>query len=336
MTTSPPRPSLIGLAKIRARQGRIEGHRVQTTLKSPVRLHGVGLHSGASVCVTVHPAPARSGIVFERIDLPLGRSARSIRVGPGALVETALCTRIGNAAGATVSTIEHLMAALAGCGIHNARGTLDGPEVPILDGSARPFVQAFLAAGVRRLAAPLSAIRVLRTIEVHAGEAFARLEPAPHLSIGFEIDFPEDPAIGRQTKVLDMVNGSFVHELSDCRTFCRQRDVEAMRAAGLALGGSYDNAIVVEGARILSPGGLRRDDEPVRHKMLDAMGDLAVAGAPILGRYTGFRAGHALTGRLVRALMADPTAHACVTLGPEDAYSLPGAGLTEADLARVA
>ena len=311
---------------------------MQTTLKSPVRFEGIALHSGALVRLSVHPAPADHGVVFERVDLPLPQAQRLVPVGPDTLIDTALCTRIGRpeAPEVGVSTIEHLMAALAGCGIHNARIRIDGPEVPILDGSARPFVRALLAAGLRRLEAPLMAIRVLRPVEVTQGAAFARLEPAPHLSIGFEIDFPDDPAIGRQQKALDMVNGAFVRELSDSRTFCRQRDIEAMRASGLALGGSYDNAVVVDGARILSPGGLRHADEPVRHKMLDAMGDLAVAGAPIQGRYTGFRAGHTLTGRLVRALMADPSAHARVQVSPADAYALPGAGLTAADLVRVA
>lgn len=304
---------------------------MQTTLKGAVRFLGVALHSGRTVRLAVHPAPAHSGIVFERIDLDLPRAQRSVTVGPDALIESPLCTRIGNADGVTVSTIEHLMAALAGCGIHNVRITLDGPEVPILDGSARPFVQAFLAAGLRRSRAPLQAIRVLRPVEVRAGDAFARLEPAPHLSIAFEIDFP-DAAIGRQSGDLAMVNGAFVRELSDSRTFCRQADVDAMRASGLALGGTYDNAVVVEGARVLSPGGLRHADEPVRHKMLDAMGDLAVAGAPILGRYTGHRAGHTLTGRLVRALLADPATHVRVTLAADQAHALPGAGLVAADL----
>lgn len=311
---------------------------MQTTLKSPVRFEGVALHSGAMVRLSVHPAWAGAGIRFERVDLPLPAARRIVPVGPDTLIDSALCTRIGrpDAPEVSVSTIEHLMAALAGCGIHNALVRIDGPEVPILDGSARPFVRAFLAAGLRRLDAPLMAIRVRRTVEVAHGAAFARLEPAPHLTIGFEIDFPDDPAIGRQAKALDMVNGAFVHELSDSRTFCRQRDIAAMRAAGLALGGSYDNAVVVDGARVLSPGGLRHADEPVRHKMLDAMGDLAVAGAPILGRYTGFRAGHMLTGRLVQALMADPAAFERVPVSPADAYALPGAGLTAADLARVA
>lgn len=309
---------------------------MQTTLARAVRFSGVALHSGKAVALSLHPAPADTGIVFERIDSALSRADRQIAVAPAALIETALCTRIGNAAGLTVSTIEHLMAALAGCGVHNAWVRLDGPEVPILDGSSRPFVEAIMAAGLRRQRAPLTAIRVLRPVEVRAGEAFARLEPAPFLTIHFEIDFPDDPVIGRQEKALAMCNGAFVRELSDSRTFCRQREVEAMRASGLALGGSYENAVVVDGAQVLSPGGLRHADEPVRHKMLDAMGDLAVAGAPILGRYIGFRAGHTLTGRLVKALLADPAAHARVVLDADDAHSLPGAGLTAADLARVA
>jgi UDP-3-O-[3-hydroxymyristoyl] N-acetylglucosamine deacetylase len=273
-----------------------------------------------------------TGIRFERIDLDMPAAQRRIAVYVDALIEASLCTRIGNAAGVTVSTIEHLMAALAGCGIHNARVTLNGPEVPILDGSSRPFVAAFLAAGLRPQRGPLTAIRVLRPVEVRMGEAMARLEPADHLSIAFEIDFPQDAAIGHQTKDLAMCNGAFVRELSDSRTFCRQTDVEAMRAVGLALGGSYENAVVVQGADVLSPGGLRHRDEPVRHKMLDAMGDLAVAGAPILGRYVGRRAGHTLTGRLVRALMADSTAHERVVMSSDDAHALPGAGLSLRDL----
>jgi UDP-3-O-[3-hydroxymyristoyl] N-acetylglucosamine deacetylase len=305
---------------------------VQTTLNSTVRFVGVALHSGLPVSLSVHPAPVNTGIVFERTDLSLPAVARRIPVRPDALIEASLCTRIGNPSGITVSTIEHLMAALAGCGIHNARVALDGPEVPILDGSARPFVAAFFAAGLRRQSAPLTAIRVLRPVEVRAGDALARLEPAEHLSIAFEIDFPLDAAIGHQSKDLAMCNGAFVRELSDSRTFCRQTDVDAMRAVGLALGGTYENAVVVQGADVLSPGGLRHRDEPVRHKMLDAMGDLAVAGAPILGRYVGRRAGHTLTGRLVRALLADPTAYARVIVSEDDAHALPGAGLTAQDL----
>lgn len=296
-----------------------------------VRFDGTALHSGEAVSLTVGPAPAGHGVVFERLDLDRPAVERRIRVSPEALIEANLCTRIGNDHGVSVSTIEHLMAALAGCGIHNALVTLDGPEVPILDGSSRPFVAAFVAAGTRTQKAPLRAIRVLRPVEVRVGDAWARLEPAEALSIAFEIDFP-DAAIGRQTCELELANGTFVRELSDCRTFCRQADVDFMRANGLALGGTYENAVVVQGDAVLSPGGLRRVDEPVRHKMLDAMGDLAVAGAPILGRFIGHRSGHTVTGRLVRALMDDVTAWEWVIVDGEQAHRMPGAGVCPEDL----
>jgi UDP-3-O-[3-hydroxymyristoyl] N-acetylglucosamine deacetylase len=304
---------------------------VQTSLITAAHFSGVALHSGRDVAVSVLPAAANTGIVFERIDLDGPAATRLVPVCADALVEANLCTRLQNAAGTAVATIEHLMAALAGCGIHNARILIDGPEVPILDGSARPFVAAFIAAGVERLNMPLHALRVLRSIEVREGAAWARLEPAPVLEIAFEIDFP-DAAIGRQTKSLVLRNGTFVRELSDSRTFCRQADVDFMRANGLALGGSYENAVVVQGDAVLSPGGLRHADEPVRHKMLDALGDLAVAGAPILGRYIGHRAGHTLTGRLVRALLADPSAFERIQITDSQARDLPGAGICAADL----
>ncbi len=304
---------------------------MQTSLSIPTWFDGVALHSGKAVSLCVHPAPAGHGIVFERSDLDLPRAERRIAVSPAALIEANLCTKIGNDHGVTVATIEHLMAALAGCGIHNALVTLDGPEVPILDGSSRPFVAAFVAAGFTELAAPLRAIRVLHPVEVRMGEAWARLEPADALSIAFEIDFP-DAAIGHQAWELELCNGTFVRELSDCRTFCRQSDVDFMRANGLALGGTYENAVVVQGDAVLSPGGLRRANEPVRHKMLDAMGDLAVAGAPILGRYVGHRAGHTLTGRLLRALLDDAQAWEWVVVSDRQAHSLPGAGVCAEDL----
>ena len=296
-----------------------------------VRFDGTALHSGDAVALTVRPAPAGHGVVFERLDLDRPARERRIRVSPEALIEANLCTKIGNDHGVSVATIEHLMAALAGCGIHNALVTLDGPEVPILDGSARPFVAAFVASGTRAQNVPLRAIRVLRPVEVRMGDAWARLEPAGTLSIAFEIDFP-DAAIGRQTCEMELANGTFVRELSDCRTFCRQEDVDFMRANGLALGGTYENAVVVQGDTVLSPGGMRRVDEPVRHKMLDAMGDLAVAGAPILGRFIGHRSGHTLTGRLVRALMAEASAWEWVVVDGAQAHRMPGAGVCPEDL----
>ena len=302
---------------------------MQTTLQTAVRFRGTGLHSGNKARLTIRPAPADHGIVFRRTDRNPGAS--DIPALWQFAEPAQLCTRIRNAAGTHVETIEHLMAALAGCGIHNALIEIDGPEVPILDGSAAPFVRAFLGAGLRVLDAPLRALRLHEAIEVRAGAAIARLDPAPQLRISFAIDF-EDAAIGRQSKQLTMANGSFVRELSDSRTFCRQRDVEAMRAAGLALGGTYHNAVVVEGARVLSPGGLRHADEPVRHKMLDALGDLALAGMPLLAAYTGVRAGHAVTGQLLERLFATPDAWEIVTLSPAEARKLPGAGVGLDDL----
>lgn len=290
---------------------------------------GFGLHGGAAVRMVVHPAPAGHGIVFLRTDVA-GDEAR-VPAHWEAVVPSKLCTLIANEAGVSVSTIEHVMAALAGCAIHNALIEIDGPEVPILDGSAVPFVEAFLAVGTLALDAPVRAIRILRPVEVREGEAWARLEPAETLEMSFEIDF-DVPAIGRQVKRLNLANGAFVRELSDSRTFCRQVDVDVMRANGLALGGTYENAVVFEGDRVLSPGGLRHEDEPVRHKMLDAMGDLALAGAPIMGRYTGMRAGHALTNRLLRAVFADAQAWCEVEVGGIAGRKLPGIGVHAADL----
>ena len=248
---------------------------------------------------------------------------------------TPLCTRIVNAAGVSVSTIEHVMAALSGCGIHNALIDLDGPEVPILDGSAAPFVRGIMARGVRHLAAPVRAIEVLAPVEVQTKAGWARLEPGQGLTMNFHIDFP-DAAIGTQDKRLDLANGAFVRELADSRTFCRQSDVEAMRRNGLARGGSYLNAVVVDGADILSPGGLRHADEAVRHKMLDALGDLYTAGAPILGHYTGFKAGHALTNLLLRELFATPEAWRLTLCDERLAAQLPGVGVEREEIPAVA
>lgn len=302
---------------------------MQNTLSSPATFTGYGLHSGRPVRMTVRPAAADHGIWFRRLDVTAGDQlvqARWDNVTP-----SRLCTVIENADGVSVSTIEHVMAALAGSGIHNALVELDAPEVPILDGSALSFVAGFLTAGIEAQDRPVRAVRVLKSVQVSEGEATARLDPADMLEIDFSIDF-EDAAIGMQTRKLNMANGAFVRELSDSRTFCRQSDVDAMRERGLALGGTLENAVVFDGDRVLSPGGLRHDDEPVRHKMLDALGDLALAGGPILGRYTGERAGHALTNRLLRALFADPAAYRHVDCGPQTVGKLPGVGVHAGDL----
>jgi UDP-3-O-[3-hydroxymyristoyl] N-acetylglucosamine deacetylase len=283
--------------------------------------------------MTVRPAAADHGIWFRRLDVFRDGTGRDPMVPArwDHVTPSKLCTVIENADGVSVSTIEHVMAALAGSGIHNALVEIDAAEVPILDGSALSFVAGFLAAGIEAQDRPIRAIRVLKSVEISEGEATARLDPAEMLEIDFSIDF-EDTAIGMQTRRLNMANGAFVRELSDSRTFCRQSDVDAMRELGLALGGTLENAVVFDGDRVLSPGGLRHVDEPVRHKMLDAVGDLALAGGPILGRYTGERAGHAMTNRLLRALFADPTAWRSVDCGPQTLGKLPGVGVHVGDL----
>lgn len=306
---------------------------LQTTLKSAISFDGVGLHSGAEAKMTLLPARPGFGIWFKRTDIVAENALIQARWDK--VNQSPLCTKIENDFGASISTIEHIMAALMGCGVHNALIEVNGPEVPILDGSAAIFVRAVLEVGLEVSTQPVQVIEVLKPVEVRRGEAVARLEPASTLEIDFKIEF-EDEAIGSQRKTLRMNNGSFVRELCDSRTFCRQADVDAMRAQGLARGGSLHNAVVVDGASVLSPGGLRHTDEAVRHKMLDALGDLALAGAPIFGRYLGVRSGHALTNDLLRSLFADPTAYRVVDCSPERATRLPGAGVNIGEMSAVA
>lgn len=279
--------------------------------------------------MTVTPAPGNFGIWFHRIDVVQGDAL--VPAIWTAVNSARLCTQIANDDGVSVSTIEHVMAALAGCAIQNALINIDGPEVPILDGSAVPFVEGFLAAGIVAQEMPVRAIRVLKRVEVRDGDAVARLEPSEMLEIDFRIDF-SDVAIGKQHKALNMANGAFVRELSDSRTFCRNADVVAMQARGQALGGTLENALVFDGDQILSPGGLRHADEPVRHKMLDALGDLALAGGPVLGRYTGIRAGHALTNKLLRTLFGTPGAWRIDDCSAMTGGKLPGVGVHQGDL----
>ncbi|MGI3209691.1 UDP-3-O-acyl-N-acetylglucosamine deacetylase [Roseovarius tibetensis] len=314
---------------------------MQRTINTSVSFEGVGLHSGKAARLVLRPAGIGAGITFRRTDLVdrLALTATPVNGTIPALwwlvEQSPLCTRLVNEAGVSVSTVEHVMAALMGCGISNVVIDVDGPEVPILDGSAMPFVQKILAAGIVVQDAPVRALRVLRTVEVQKGLARARIEPAETLRIEFDIAF-EDAAIGVQKKVLNMSNGSFVRELSNSRTFCRKADVDAMRANGLALGGTLENAVVVDGARVLSPGGLRHADEAVRHKMLDALGDLGLAGLPVLGHYHGFRAGHAVTNDLLRALFADPANYEIIECDAETAARLPGAGVHAGEIPQVA
>ncbi|MEL6979023.1 MAG: UDP-3-O-acyl-N-acetylglucosamine deacetylase [Pseudomonadota bacterium] len=278
---------------------------MQATVAEPVEFSGVGVHGGDAVTCTVRPAPADAGVTFRRIDLPDGENIVQARFDR--VADTRLCTVLSNECGATVSTVEHLMAALAGLGVCNAAIDLDGPEVPIMDGSSAPFVEGVTAVGVRAQRGGQRAIRILREISIEKDGKRASLSPSPRFEMRFEIDF-EDAAIGRQARSMTLVNGAFIEELAKARTFGRLCDIEALRKIGLGRGGSLENAIVVDGARVLNADGLRYQDEFVRHKMLDAIGDLALAGAPIIGRYEGVRAGHEMTNLLLRALFAAPDA----------------------------
>jgi len=306
---------------------------VQTSIQSSVSFKGVGLHSGLPARLTIRPAGTDHGIVFRRVDV-IGAAA-DLPARYDNVQQSPLCTRLENADGVSLSTVEHIMAALMGCGIHNALLEVDGPEVPILDGSSDAFVRGILSRGVRVLDRPVEALRILRPVSVARGDAWARLTPHDTLMIEFGIEF-EDAAIGVQKKTLNMSNGSFVRELSTSRTFCRKADVDTMRANGLALGGTLENAVVVDGDNVLSPGGLRHADEAVRHKMLDALGDLALAGAPILAHYQGMRAGHALTNDLLHALFSDPANYEWVKCDAEMAQRLPGAGVHWREIPEVA
>ena len=305
---------------------------MQTTVANKIEFLGVGLHAGQPAKLAVLPAEANTGIVFRRTDIQKNNEISAIWSNVN---QEPLNTRLVNEHGVSVCTIEHLMAAFAGTGLHNAVVEIDGPEVPILDGSSAPFVRKIVETGLKTLNAPLRAIKVLEHVEVIDDEVKASFSPAQNLQIAFHIDFP-DPAIGRQDKVLNMANGAFVRELCDSRTFCRNADIEFMHGQGLALGGTLSNAVVVDHDRVLSPGGLRHADEPVRHKMLDALGDLYTAGAPILGRYTGVRAGHAMTNKLLRALFDRPEAWEWVEVDAATAAYLPGVGVKPEDLDRVA
>ncbi|MFQ5438146.1 MAG: UDP-3-O-acyl-N-acetylglucosamine deacetylase [Paracoccaceae bacterium] len=306
---------------------------MQTTVKKRICLVGTGLHSGRPVRMNILPASAEFGIWFRRSDISDRDNLIAGRYDN--VIDTKLCTAIANDAGTSVSTVEHLMAAFAGCGVHNALVEVDGPEIPIMDGSSDRFVREILTTGLRRLNAPVRAIRVLERVEVMSGEVRAMIEPAKTLEIDFSIEFP-DAAIGKQSKNLDMANGAFVRELRNCRTFCRKADVDWMLSQGLGRGGNLGNALVVDGDEVLTPGGPRHADEYVRHKMLDALGDLALAGVPLIGRYRGIRAGHAITNALLRKLFAHPAAYQMVTCDAGMATSLPGAGICAADMQHVA
>ncbi len=276
----------------------------QHTLAGPASCAGVGVHSGQRVRVSIRPAAVNTGIVFVRTDL---QGDNRVRARAESVTPTRLCTVIENASGVKVATIEHLMAALAALDVDNAIIEIDGPEVPIMDGSALPFIQLIDRAGRRLQEAERQYIEILDTVEVTEGDKWVRLSPSDRFEVAFEIAFPT-PVIGRQRVDMTVNEASFRRELADCRTFGFLSEVNALREAGLARGGSLENAVVIDGDRILNPEGLRRPDEFVRHKALDAVGDLYVLGAPVIGRFEGLYAGHALNNMAVRALLARPDA----------------------------
>jgi UDP-3-O-[3-hydroxymyristoyl] N-acetylglucosamine deacetylase len=286
----------------------------ERTLIAPAICAGVGVHTGQRVRLAIRPAPTGTGIVFVRTDIT-DRDNRIV-VSGDAVVDARLNTMIENAAGVQLSTIEHLMAAFCALGVSNVIVEVDGPELPILDGSALPFVQLLDRAGFRRQEALVRYIEILEPIHVTDGDKHAALYPCDRYEMRFEIDF-DNRVIGNQVVDFVVDEQTFRDEIMAARTFGFAHEVEALRQAGLARGGSLENAVVIDGDDILNPGGLRMEGEFVRHKALDAIGDLYVMGAPLLGRYEGYKAGHAVNNLLVRALLAAPHAWREVVLEPQ-------------------
>ncbi|MBF0563336.1 MAG: UDP-3-O-acyl-N-acetylglucosamine deacetylase [Alphaproteobacteria bacterium] len=278
----------------------------QHTLKTAINCTGVGLHSGTKISMTLHPAEDGTGIVFRRVDIAGAGSV--IPAHWSHVVDTRMCTVIGNDAKVTIGTIEHLMAAFAGMGVDNAIVEINGGEIPVMDGSAAPFVFLMECAGITEQDAPRRAIKILKKVSVRDGDKTATLYPA---SDGFAVDFGiafAAAAVAHQSYTFSFSGPAFAAEISRARTFGFLEEVAQLQAAGLARGGSLDNAVVVSGDRILNEEGLRFDDEFVRHKILDAVGDLYLAGHPMIGRFQAHCSGHAINNRLLRQLFADPTA----------------------------
>jgi UDP-3-O-[3-hydroxymyristoyl] N-acetylglucosamine deacetylase len=318
-------------ARRRAGSGTIPAMLQQRTLKSMTRAVGVGVHGGQRVELTLRPAPPDHGIVFRRVDLP---QPVEIPLSAEVVSDTRMATTLspgGDPGAPKVKTVEHLLSACAGLGLDNLVIDLTAEEVPILDGSAASFVYLLQSAGIELQDAPKRFIRVKKTVEVREGEGerlmWAKLEPFEGYKLTFEIEF-RHPAVDQtgQRVTFDMGSGNYKREIARARTFGFTKDVDMMRARGLGLGGSMDNVIVVDESRVLNVEGLRYDDEFVKHKILDAIGDMAMAGRPILAAYSAYRSGHALNNKLLRKLMAEPGNYEIVTI--EDTSRLPR-GLTE-------
>ncbi|EHP39206.1 UDP-3-O-[3-hydroxymyristoyl] N-acetylglucosamine deacetylase [Cupriavidus basilensis OR16] len=282
----------------------------QRTIKSLVKTVGIGLHSGRKVTLTLRPAPVDTGIVFTRVDLP---EAVEIPASASAIGDTRLASVLQKD-GARVSTVEHLMSACAGLGIDNLYVDVDAEEIPIMDGSAASFVFLLQSAEIEQQSAPKRFIRVKKAVEVREGDKLARLEPFFGFKLAFTIDF-RHPAVDKtgQTFAIDFADTSYVREIARARTFGFAHEVEALREMGLARGGSLDNAIVLDEHRMLNNEELRYGDEFVRHKILDAIGDLYVVGHPLIGAYIANKSGHGLNNQLLRALLADQEAYEMVT-----------------------
>ena len=303
-------------------------HSHQTTLRAAVTLSGVGVHSGDEVKIILHPAEANHGVAFLRTGLPDGRE-RVIDARHLTVTATELCTVIGDRETGAVATIEHLMAALTGLGIDNVLVEIDGPEVPILDGSAAPYVDAIDQVGIVTLGASRRYLKVLKPVRVSQGKAFAELLPNDrHFRLDVEIDFPT-PVIGRQRKVLDLSPAEFRTEVSRARTFGFMRDVEKLWTAGFALGASLDNTVAIGEDGIINPEGLRYSDEFVRHKLLDAVGDLSLSGFPLCGTYRSYCGGHRLNFSVLEALFSSRSNYAIVEPGQrrESGYAEIGGNL---------
>jgi len=284
---------------------------MQKTIARPMDCSGIGVHSGADARMTLKPAPADTGVLFIRTDVT--DKDNMIKARWDNVVNTRLCTVLGNADGVTISTVEHLLAAFRGMGIDNAIVEIDGPEIPIMDGSSEPFVFLIECAGTQSLIAPKKAIKITREIVYTEEDKQASLTPLSAARYSFDLDYT-GTAVGEQSHEVQLMNGTFKDQISRARTFGFLHEVELLRKNGLALGGSLDNAIVIDGEKILNRGGLRYRDEFVRHKILDAIGDLFLAGMPILGHFHGVRAGHDMNNKLLRTLFSQPDSFDIVTL----------------------
>ncbi|MGA8863330.1 MAG: UDP-3-O-acyl-N-acetylglucosamine deacetylase [Gallionella sp.] len=287
----------------------------QRTLKSSVSVTGVGLHSGEKVTLGLRPAPVNTGIVFRRVDV---KPVKEIRARAALVHDTRLSTCMEQG-GVRIATVEHLMSALSGLGVDNAYVELDSAEVPIMDGSAGTFVFLLQSAGIVEQSAAKKFIRIKKTVEVKQGDKWVRFEPHQGYKLTFTIDFPHPVFVNtKQHVTVDLGEESFVRDISRARTFGFMQDVEHMRAQGLALGANMDNAIVMDDYRVLNADGLRFEDEFVKHKVLDAIGDLYMLGHPLIGAFSGYKSGHALNNALLRELLADDQAWEYITFDNAD------------------